>query len=719
MAITGEARILTPHALVTLPRPGGVMTAPSGKRAVFAQSQYNTTADKSTKNLHVVDLTNSKIHSVTAASLDYQQDDAFFLDDDHIAFYQTGKNLDIGQIFVLNIHELNAQPYQLTEFPVDIANIKFHSDSQLLAFSAAVYEDGSLEGARKKDDQIQNEKKDSALAFDSLMVRHWDEFTSEKKNNIFIVKLKLNNGKYRLDGSPKNLLKGSNLESPVLPFGDASNFDVSPDGKQVAFISKIPGPEGAWETSQHVYLVSTEGDQEPVAVNRDIPAAASHPAFAPDGTLAYFQMLEPKYEADRNRIVLYDGSSRTFVAQDWDRSPSSLIFSKDSKTIFVTAEEHGHTKIFAIDRATHSVRTITNKHSASSVSVADGKLIFNLASMNHPNVVSSVDIDGGKLTTYSVTDELHMLMKGLDLPQPEEFWFTGSLNHQVHGWLIKPVDFDPSKKYPVAFLIHGGPQGSWGSSWSTRWNPQIYAAAGYVAVAINPHGSTGYGQEFCDAIRKNWGSYPYHDLDKGLTYIIENFDFIDADNVVGLGASYGGYMINWINGHSRRFKALVNHDGMFSTINSFYTTDELYFPEREFGGVPYETLHRLTYERWSPSNYVANWKTPTLVIHGAHDYRLVDGEGLATFTALQRQGVPSRLVYFPDENHWVLKPANSLRWHKEVLDWIGKWTSTSSPLAQNDGSAVTLTEVPLFSIDEMVRDINSSLTGPRLNLQDH
>ncbi|CAO3679073.1 unnamed protein product [Umbelopsis vinacea] len=675
------------------------------------------TADKSTKNLHVVDLTNSKVHSVTAASLDYQQDDAFFLDDDHIAFYQTGKDLDVGQIFVLNIHELNAVPYQLTEFPVDVSNVKFYGDSKLLAFSAAVYEDGSLDGARKRDEKIQNEKKDSALAFDSLMVRHWDEFSSEKKNNIFIVKLEVHNGKYRLDGAAKNLLKGANLESPVLPFGDASNFDVSPDGKQLAFVAKISGPEAAWETSQHVYLVSTEGEQEPVAINRDIPAASSHPIFAPDGTLAYLQMLEPKYEADRNRIVLYNGDSRTYIAESWDRSPSSLVFSNDSKTIFVTAEEHGHTKIFAIDRETGAVRTVTEKHTASSVSVSGGKLIFNLASMNHPNIVSSVDIESGELNHHTVTDDLKFLLKGLDMPQPEEFWFTGALDDKVHGWIIKPVDFNPSKKYPVAFLIHGGPQGSWGSSWSTRWNPQIYAAAGYVTVAINPHGSTGYGQAFCDAIRKNWGSYPYHDLDKGLTYVIENFNFVDADNVVALGASYGGYMINWINGHSRRFKALVNHDGMFSTINSFYTTDELYFPEREFGGVPYQPLHRLVYERWSPSNYVANWKTPTLVIHGAHDYRLVDGEGLATFTALQRQGVPSRLLYFPDENHWVLKPANSLRWHKEVLDWIDKWTTTPLATSKEHASAITVIEVPLVNIEEIFKSVKPTIADGKFNLQ--
>ena len=234
----------------------------------------------------------------------------------------------------------------------------------------------------------------------------------------------------------------------------------------MAFVAKITGPETAWETSQHVYLVSTDDVQEPVAINGDIPAASSHPTFAPDGTLAYLQMLEPQYEADRNRIVLYDGSSRTYIANDWDRSPGSLIFSEDSKTIFVTAEEYGHNKIFAIDRETEAVRTITDKHFASSVSVANGKLVFNLASMNHPDIVHSIDLEGdGEMRTHSASEALDLSMKDLDMPRPEEFWFTGALNDNVHGWMIKPANFDPNRKYPIAFIIHGGPQSSWSSSW--------------------------------------------------------------------------------------------------------------------------------------------------------------------------------------------------------------------------------------------------------------
>jgi dipeptidyl aminopeptidase/acylaminoacyl peptidase len=241
--------------------------------------------------------------------------------------------------------------------------------------------------------------------------------------------------------------------------------------------------------------------------------------------------------------------------------------------------------------------------------------------------------------------------------------------------LVKPAGFVEGKKYPLAFLIHGGPQGAWGDSFSFRWNPEIFAGAGFAVVAINPHGSTGYGQAFTDSIKLNWGSLPYEDLDRGLTHVLKTYTYIDDRRVAGLGASYGGYMVNWINGHSKRFRALVNHDGVFSTLNVFYTTEELYFPEHEFGGPAYVPRALRIYERWSPSNFVRNWRTPTLVIHGGRDFRLVDGEGLSTFTALQRQGVPSRLVYFPEENHWVLQPANSLRWHREVLDWITEWTS--------------------------------------------
>ncbi|KAG0167517.1 hypothetical protein DFQ28_004177 [Apophysomyces sp. BC1034] len=687
------ANTFTPHDLVSFPRPGAVSPSPNGRLAVYAQSAYNSEKDKTTKSLYLIDLKESAVKELTKPGFDVSYDEPFFLDDTHVAYVYHHKKESVDQIYVLDIE--NDFHYRLTDLPVAFGNIKYNAKNRLLAFSAAVYDDGKLERAVEKDRKLAA-KKDSALVYDHLMVRHWDTFISEKKNNLFTIELELQDGRYRVASQPRNLLKRTGLmkQSPNFPLGDSSDYAISADGSQLAFVSKIQTPDNAWQTSQHIYLVQTTEHSDPIPVNDFIPAASSKPTFAPNGILAYLQMVKPQYEADRNRIVIFNPKTRArrLLVEDWDRSPSELAFSPDSSTLYVVAEDHGRSKIFAINLVTEDITMLTDKHVVSGLSVlSSDTLLFNVNSMNHPNIAHTLHISSGELVQQGPSDVLRQHLDNIDLQKPEEFEFDGSLNHRVHGWLVKPADFDPSEKYPVAFLIHGGPQSAWSDSWSTRWNPQVFANAGYVVVAINPHGSTGYGQEFCDAIQRNWGSYPFWDLEKGLDYVLSTYDFLDSERVVGLGASYGGYMINWINGHSNRFRALVNHDGMFSTVNTYYTTDELYFPEREFGGTPFHPLTRLTYERWSPSNFVQHWKTPTLVIHGGHDYRLVDGEALATFTALQRQGIPSRFVYFPDESHWVLKPANSLRWHKEgkykmwflwaeltamlVIEWIDQWTA--------------------------------------------
>ncbi|KAF7728576.1 hypothetical protein EC973_005802 [Apophysomyces ossiformis] len=674
------ARSFTPHDLVTFPRPGSVSPSPNGRLAVYSQSIYNSKEDKTAKNLYLIHLEDSAVKELTKPSYHVSYSDPFFLDDTHIAYVFHHNKSNVDQLYVLNVE--NDDHYRLTDFPTAFGDIKYNAKSRLLAFSAAVYADGSLEHAVRKDRELAS-RKDSALVFDQLMVRHWDTFTTQKKNNIFTVQLDVVDGRYRVATHPRNLLRNTDLQSPNFPLGDSSDYAISPDGSQLAFVSKIQTPDNAWQTSQHIYLVDAAGETEPIAVNDNIPAASSKPTFAPSGIMAYLQMAKPQYEADRNRIVIFNPKtgSKRLLAEDWDRSPSELAFSPDSSTLYAVAEDRGHAKIFAIDLVTEDITLLTDKHYVSDLSVlSSDKLLFNLNSMRHPNIAHTLDIPSGNIVRQGPAKDLQERLDEIDFSKPEEFEFDGSLGDRVHGWLVRPADFDPYKKYPVAFLIHGGPQSSWADNWSTRWNPQVFAGAGYVVVAINPHGSTGYGQAFTDAIQRNWGSYPFWDLEKGLNYVLSSYDFLDSTRVVGLGASYGGYMINWINGHSDRFRALVNHDGMFSTVHTYYTTDELYFPEREFGGVPYDPLTRLVYERWSPSNFVRRWKTPTLVIHGGRDYRLVDGEALATFTALQRQGVPSRLVYFPDENHWVLKPANSLRWHKEVLDWIDEWTAVPEDL---------------------------------------
>ncbi|CAO3690587.1 unnamed protein product [Rhizopus stolonifer] len=656
-----------PEDLLELPRPGVPVASPNGTFAVYSSSTYNIQQDKTVRNLYLLNIQTKAVQTLTEPSFETSDSEPFFLDNDHLAYIHHQAEKKVDQIYVLNLQERKSYP--LTDFPIAFGNVKYNIEHRLLAFSAAVYAEGSLKGTAQRDKEIEDTKKDTGLVFDQLMVRHWDSFVEEKKNNLFVVSLAYEEGHYKLSSEPLNLLKNSALESPLFPSGDASDYDISPDATQIAFLAKTPERDNAWQTTAYIYLVSTKGGS-PQQINH-LPAASSSPYFTPTGQLAYFQMKVPQYEADRNRITLYDLQSQETreIASDWDSSPSEIL--SDGHQLFVTAVDQGHQKIFAIDLQTEAIRCLSDKHSASGLQLLGNKLFFGLSSMQHPTQPRLLDLQSNQLIKFG---------QDLDfgLSSPEEIRFQGANDEQVHGWYLKPADFDPSQKYPVAFLIHGGPQSAWVDSWSTRWNPQIFASAGYAVVAINFHGSTGYGQAFTDSIGENWGSLPYEDLQTGLDYVLSKYSYLDAERVAGLGASYGGYMVNWLNGHSDKFKVFVNHDGVFSTTQVYYTTDELYFPEKEFGGSPIHPENREKYEKYSPANFVQHWKTPTLLIHGGRDFRLTLGESLSAFTVLQKRNIPSRLLYFPDENHWVLKPANSLRWHKEVLDWINQYTKETS-----------------------------------------
>ncbi|KAF8977640.1 putative dipeptidyl-peptidase 5 [Entomortierella lignicola] len=674
-SISFALKPLTPELMLTLARPSTATLSPNGLRAVFSTSRYHVDTNKSIRNLNIVNLAkNNNTYDLTPQHPDISHDNAFWLDDDHVAF------LSKGQIHVKVVDPetesySETQSYALTNFPVEIANVKFNKAANLIAFTAAVYADGSLEGAKKKDERIKATKMDTAQAFDTLMVRHWDEFIQEKKNNIFVVKIKKNDNKFLIDGEPTNLLLNTGLESPIIPFGDQGDFDISPDGKELVFVSKINTPDNAWQTTCHIYTVPTTGGVTPKVINPESVGAASHPVYSATGkSIAYLQMLKPQYEADRNRIVVYSNEKSHFVAENWDRSPSSILFDSKDENIYVTAEDKGHVKIFQINLKTEAVEPIVSEHSQSGLSlINDNTLLYSTASLTTPSDLFTVDIKSKDIQrrTNIHAESLENVYRAAG----EDIWFKGDHDKDIHGFLLKPINFDSSKKYPLAFIVHGGPQSAFNDNWSTRWNPNVFASAGFVVVFLNPTGSTGYGQELTDAINNNWGGSPYIDLMKGLDHVLENHAYIDQSRVAALGASYGGYMMNWINGHTDRFNCLVNHDGIFDTKNGFYATEELYFPEHEYGGVPWDPKAKENYERWNPSNFVQNWKTPTLVIHSDKDYRLPVTEGLSTFTVLQRKGIPSRFVYFPDENHWVLKAANSLRWHAEVIGWIQKWTT--------------------------------------------
>jgi dipeptidyl aminopeptidase/acylaminoacyl peptidase len=383
-------------------------------------------------------------------------------------------------------------------------------------------------------------------------------------------------------------------------------------------------------------------------------------------------MSRPGYEADKNRIMLMTWPQRkvTPLAPDWDRSPSSIFWSPDGKTLFTIAENLGQQALFAVDVQTGRVRSVIGEGTVKFAETTGAKLVVGLENLRSPTDLFLVDPKTGQ--SKSLTQFNAERLATVRFGKPEQFRFVGAMGDTVWGYVVKPVDFDPARKYPVAFLIHGGPQGSFGNDFHYRWNSQVYAGAGYAAVMIDFHGSTGYGQAFCDAIRNDWGGKPLEDLRKGLDYALKAYPWMDGGSVGALGASYGGWMINWIAGNwPDRFKCLVSHDGNLDERSAYFDTEELWFPEWEHEGTPWDNPEN--YEKHNPLNFVKNWKTPMLVVHGGRDFRVVETQGMSTFTALQRRGIQSEFLYFPDENHWVLKPNNSILWHETVIKWLDRW----------------------------------------------
>jgi len=475
-------------------------------------------------------------------------------------------------------------------------------------------------------------------------------------------------------GEPIDVMRGMDADCPSKPFGGPEEYTFTPDGKGLVFSARDAGREEAWSTNFDLFHVPVDGSARPENLTADNPAWDTQPVFSPDGkTLAWLAMRVPAYESDRQRIVLraWPGGPTRVLTESWDRSPGSLAWSADSRVILATAANLGHRSLFAVDVSSGEAREVVREGTVGWMAQLGERIAFAMDHLRSPVELYSVRSDGTDL--QAITRINAEAVAAARMGRPEPFTFAGWNDETVHGWIVAPADFDPQRSYPVAFLIHGGPQGSFGNHFHYRWNPQAYAGAGYAAVMIDFHGSVGYGQAFTDSIREDWGGKPLEDLQKGLAAALERYPWMDGDRVCALGASFGGFMINWIAGNwPDRFRCLVNHDGNLDERFAYYDTEELWFPEADHGGTPWDNPEG--YEKQNPVNYVQNWKTPMLVIHGALDYRVAETQGIATFNALQRRGIPSKLVHFPDENHWVLKPHNSIFWHETVLDWLDRWT---------------------------------------------
>jgi dipeptidyl aminopeptidase/acylaminoacyl peptidase len=447
---------------------------------------------------------------------------------------------------------------------------------------------------------------------------------------------------------------------------------MSAPGTELAIVFN-PDSNVATSTNNDVYVVGPDGSGRQAITNN--PANDNSPAYSPNSRyIAYLAMAIPGFEADRQQIWLYERATgrRSALASDWDASVGTIVWTNDSRSIIAEVEEKGEHVLYRVDvpggQRTRLVSGGLNSNLA--IPRQADLLVFLRQSANHPAEVYLSNLDGGDLRQLThVNDEA---VDKLALTSLETFWFTGAMGDSIHGWLMKPPGFDSRKRYPVAYLIHGGPQSSWVNNWHARWNYAMFAARGYVVAAVNFHGSTGYGQSFTNSISRHWGDYPFDDLMKGADYVA-SLPYVDSTRMSALGASYGGYMIYWMAGHTNRFRTLVAHDGIYNNVSMAGSTEELWFPLHEFGGSQFSQAARATMEKWSPANYISNWVTPMLIVHSQQDFRVDPSEGMQAFTALRLRGIPGKFLYFPDEGHWVLKPRNRRLWWGTVLDWMDQY----------------------------------------------
>ncbi|WP_345291461.1 S9 family peptidase [Kangiella marina] len=662
-----QAKDFTAEDLVTLHRVGAATLSPDGKSVAYQLRSTDLEADRGRYDIYMVSSDGDNTQQVTTHPS--SDTSPTWSSDGRKLFFLSSRN-GSNQLYAFDVKTKNIS--QITDFPVAVDSYKLSTDNQHMVFSATVFpECKDLICSKKKLAQRKTQKATGKL-YDQTFVRHWDHWLDGTQSRLFSVSLAKADSE-----SVVPLSHALNGNVPSRPFGGAEEYTISPDGKTVVFTLRIADDKESRSTNFDIYSTPIAGGQ---IENLTLANKAwdTQPVFSPDGTqLAWLAMDRPGFEADRLQVQIKDLKSGevTNVTKDWDRSVSSFQFSHDGKTLYITGNNIGKKSLWAFDIESKEPTLLTHTGYVGGVSVGSDQLIFQYDDLKRPADLYRLDLSSGR--AQQITQVNKAKLANLQFGDYEQFSFKGWNDETVYGYVVKPADFDPDQSYPLAFLIHGGPQGSFGDHFHYRWNPQTYTGQGFVAVMIDFHGSTGYGQEFTDSITGDWGGKPLVDLQEGMTYIDNTYSYIDTDNSCALGASYGGYMINWIAGQwPDQFKCLVNHDGIFDNRMMYYATEELWFVEWENGGAYFDTPE--TFEKHNPVHHVKNWKTPMLVVQGTKDFRVPETQSLGTFTALQRQGIPSQLLVFEDENHWVLKPNNSMQWHQVVNDWLHQWLNKES-----------------------------------------
>lgn len=657
--------------LVSMQRLSGLTVNKAETHAAFQVRTLNAEKTKGVNALWLTDLKTGTSRPLTTASKGGALSPQWGADG---ALYFLSARSGSMQVWKTDLND--AEAVQVTKLPLDVGSYKLSPDGKGVVVSVAVYPDPGFEidlneiDYTVKRQAAQKADKSTGVIYDRLFVRHWDTWADGTRNHLFYVPLS--------GGATVSLTAGVDGDVPSKPFGDEAEYSFSPDGQTVYYSVRIAGKDEPRSTNFDIYKVDLANPSKQTNLTEANKAWDTGAEVSPDGKwLAYRAMKRPGFEADQFEIFLRNlatGETKQ-IAADWDRSADSLKWAADGKSLYVVAGDVGKTPLFRVEIASGKVTPLSKGgHMDAFVPLKD-RFVFAKSGLDYPSQLfvskpKAKLIDDGATALTTLNDPV---LQNRAFGAFEQFAFKGWNDETVHGYIVKPANYVEGKKYPVAFLIHGGPQGSFGESWSYRWNPQAYAGAGYAVIMIDFHGSTGYGQAFTDAISQHWGDRPLEDLQKGYAYALSKYSFLDKDNACALGASYGGFMINWIASQWKApWKCLVNHDGLFDNRSMGYATEELWFSEWENGGSVYEKPEN--YDKFNPALHAKDWSVPMLVIHSDQDFRVIPEQGIGTFTALQMNGVKSKFLRFPDENHWVLKPQNSLKWHRTVFDWLDEHT---------------------------------------------
>lgn len=656
--VIGQTRTYTIEDLMKVRRVGDPQISPDGSRVAFTIGDVNYDANRVVNQIYVVSTDGGNLKQLTNAQTSSSAP-RWSPDGKKIAFV-TG-----GQIWTMDSDGDNKD--QVSKISTGAAAPIWSPDGKWIAFTSDVYPDCADDSCNKLKDEQAESSKVKAHITTRLLFRHWDEWRDVKRTHVFVVSSK--------GGTARDITPGD-FDSP--PYAAASGVDYafSPDSTEIAYL-RNPDKVEATSTNSDIYVVSLSGGA-PRNITENNHGYDAGPVYSADGRfIIYRSQATAGFEADRWRLMAYNRSTRisTELTRGFDQQVEEVVLPKDASFAYFTAGERGKSPVFRVPITGGAVQKVLPNVFATNLKIsADGrKLVFAGSSLASPAEIYAANADGTGVT--ALTSANTQLITQANLKKAEEIEWTGALGKKIHGFIIKPNNFDPARKYPLVVLIHGGPQGAWSDNWGYRWNPQLFANAGYVVFTPNPRGSTGYGQQFVNEISGDWGGKAYVDIMNGVADVLRRSPYIDRNRIGAAGASYGGYMINWIEGHNNdprfRFKVLVSHDGVYNLTSMYGATEELWFPEWEFKGTPW--TNPAMYSRWSPHNFVDNFNTPILIIHSDLDYRVPFGEGLQLFTAVQRKGIDSKFLSFPDEGHWVLKPQNSDFWYHTVLDWLDKY----------------------------------------------